>query len=141
MIEETYLNIKEKLLLDMSVEEFNAWKYLDCFGNKSQHVQFTEDLKRELEKIERYDLLINLRDSQNYKMIVINKFEKLKEKFEDKGELDAFHWLVLSPPPFEYGKTFGTREEQIKTYRKIIESVYGEGWDEMSTYIDYQKHR
>jgi len=62
MIEEKYLELKEKLLLEMTIEEFNTWKYIDCFGNRSQYIQFPEDLKRELEKIERYDLLINLRD-------------------------------------------------------------------------------
>ena len=74
-------------------------------------------------------------------MVIIDKFEKLKEKFKDKGELDAFYWLVLPPPPFEYGRTFGTREEQIETYRKIIEDVYGKNWDEMNTWIDYQNYK
>jgi hypothetical protein len=63
MLEIQYLQIKEKLLGEITLEEFNTWKYIDCFGNISSEVQFKEDLYRELIKIERYDLLINLRDS------------------------------------------------------------------------------
>jgi hypothetical protein len=63
-----YLQIKDKLLEEISLEEFNEWKYIDCFGNVSDKVQYREDLERELIKIERYDLLINLRDSWNVKM-------------------------------------------------------------------------
>ena len=44
----------------MTVEEFIVWKYIDCFGNMSSEVQFKDDLRIALEKIERYDLLINL---------------------------------------------------------------------------------
>ena len=62
-----YLQIKDKLLEEISLEEFNEWKYIDCFGNFSDEVQYREDLERELIKIERYDLLINLRDSWNVK--------------------------------------------------------------------------
>ena len=57
-----YLQIKDKVLEEMTVEEFNDWKYIDCFGNFSEEIQYKEDLERELIKIERYDLLINLRD-------------------------------------------------------------------------------
>ena len=57
-----YLQIKDKLLEEMTIEEFNDWKYIDCFGNFSTKIQYKEDLERELIKIERYDLLINLRD-------------------------------------------------------------------------------
>ena len=57
-----YLQIKEQLLEDMNLEEFNNWKYIDCFGNFSEEIQYKEDLERELIKLERYDLLINLRD-------------------------------------------------------------------------------
>lgn len=59
-----YLQIKDKLLEEMSLDEFNNWKYIDCFGNLSTEIQYKEDLKRELIKIERYDLLINLRDGK-----------------------------------------------------------------------------
>ena len=62
MLEIQYLQIKDKLLLEMSLEEFNNWKYIDQYGNMSTEIQFTSDLRRELEKVERYDLLINLRD-------------------------------------------------------------------------------
>jgi S-adenosylmethionine hydrolase len=59
----TYIEIKNKLLSEMSVEEFNSWKYIDMFGNISSNIQYEEDLKRESLKLERYDLLINLRDA------------------------------------------------------------------------------
>ena len=62
-----YLQIKDKLLEEISLEEFNEWKYIDCFGNVSAEVQYRGDLERELIKLERYDLLINLRDSWNAK--------------------------------------------------------------------------
>ena len=62
MLEIEYLQIKDKLLEEMSLDEFNDWKYIDCFGNFSAKIQYKEDLERELIKIERYDLLINLRD-------------------------------------------------------------------------------
>ena len=62
MLEIEYLQIKDKVLEEMTVEEFNDWKYIDCFGNFSEEIQYKEDLERELIKIERYDLLINLRD-------------------------------------------------------------------------------
>ena len=58
-----YLQIKDKLLEEISLEEFNDWKYIDCFGNFSAEIQYKEDLERELIKLERYDLLINLRDA------------------------------------------------------------------------------
>lgn len=35
MINSKYLQIKEQLLEEMSLEEFNDWKYIDCFGNFS----------------------------------------------------------------------------------------------------------
>ena len=63
MFTEKYLEIKDKLLLEMSLEEFNNWKYVDHYGNTSSEVQFPNDIRRELEKVERYDLLINLRDA------------------------------------------------------------------------------
>jgi hypothetical protein len=69
LINEKYLEIKEQLLLYMSIEEFSIWKYLDCFGNMSSEVQFVDDLRRELEKVERYDLLINLRDDKREKTL------------------------------------------------------------------------
>ena len=64
MFTEKYLEIKDKLLLEMSLEEFNNWKYVDHYGNTSSEVQFPNDLRRELEKVERYDLLINLIDEK-----------------------------------------------------------------------------
>ncbi len=62
MLEIQYLQIKDKVLEEMSLYEFDKWKYIDCFGNFSAEIQYKEDLERELIKIERYDLLINLRD-------------------------------------------------------------------------------
>jgi hypothetical protein len=35
----------------------------------SSEVQFSDDLRRELEKVERYDLLINLRDDKREKTL------------------------------------------------------------------------
>lgn len=55
-----YLQIKEKLLHDMTVEEFNSWKYIDKYGNTSSEIQCKEELRVVLERIERYDLLQNL---------------------------------------------------------------------------------
>ena len=63
MFTEKYLEIKDKLLLEMSLEEFNNWKYIDKYGNTSTEIQYSSDLRCELEKVERYDLLINLRDA------------------------------------------------------------------------------
>ena len=40
MFTEKYLEIKDKLLLEMSLEEFNNWKYIDQYGNTSSEVQF-----------------------------------------------------------------------------------------------------
>lgn len=65
MLEIEYLQIKDKVLEEITVEEFNDWKYIDCFGNFSEEIQYKEDLERELIKLERYDLLINLRDDRN----------------------------------------------------------------------------
>ena len=62
MFEIQYLQIKNKLLEEMSLNEFKNWKYIDYFGNASKEIQYKEDLERELIKLERYDLLINLRD-------------------------------------------------------------------------------
>ena len=58
-----YLQIKNELLANITLEEFNSWKYVDCFGNFSREngIQYEEDLERELLKLERYDLLINLK--------------------------------------------------------------------------------
>ena len=55
-----YIQIKDSILRDMEVDEFKEWIYIDRFGNKSEEVQYFEDLRVELEKIERYDLLIEL---------------------------------------------------------------------------------
>lgn len=61
MLEEIeYLRIRARVLLEMKLEDFRTWKYLDKFGNPSPEVQYKEDIRRELEKLERYDLLIEL---------------------------------------------------------------------------------
>jgi len=57
-----YLQVKNEILHNMSVEDFNSWKYIDQYGNVSSEVQFKDELRINLEKIERYDLLINLFD-------------------------------------------------------------------------------
>lgn len=62
-----YLQIKDELLEEMSLDKFNDWKYIDRFGNFSAEIQYKEDLERELIKTERYDLLINLRDEKIHK--------------------------------------------------------------------------
>ncbi|MGL5715547.1 MAG: hypothetical protein ACRCX2_21180 [Paraclostridium sp.] len=64
MFEIEYLNIVNSVLADMSLEDFDSWKYIDCFGNFSRKngIQYKEDLERELLKLERYDLLINLKN-------------------------------------------------------------------------------
>jgi hypothetical protein len=59
-IEQKYLQIKDSILRDMEVDEFKEWIYIDMFGNRSEGVQYFEDLRIELERIERYDLLIEL---------------------------------------------------------------------------------
>lgn len=55
-----YMQIKDSILRDMEVDEFKEWIYIDRFGNKSEEIQYFEDLRVELERIERYDLLIEL---------------------------------------------------------------------------------
>jgi len=55
-----YLQLKNELLYEMTVEEFNVWKYIDQYGNISSEVQFKEDLRLPLEKANRFDLLLNL---------------------------------------------------------------------------------
>ena len=43
--------------MDTSVRAYqsqiNNWKYIDQYGNMSTEIQFTSDLRRELEKVER----------------------------------------------------------------------------------------
>ena len=60
------MQIKDSILLDMGVDEFKEWIYIDRFGNKSWEIQYFEDLRVELEKIERYDLLIELMKQNKY---------------------------------------------------------------------------
>ena len=74
-------------------------------------------------------------------MIAFKKFEDLKQKFIDKGDLQAFGWLVLPPPPFDNSRLMGSYEENIKSYSKVVEKVYGEHWDEMSVWIDHQNYK
>lgn len=57
-----YLQIREKVLDEMSLDNFKNWKYLDEFGNIQNTIQFEKDIERELLKRERYDLLINLKN-------------------------------------------------------------------------------
>lgn len=63
-LELKYLQIKDSLLEDMKIEEFKEWIYIDMWGNKSNEIQVFDDLVKELERIERYDLLIELIKNQ-----------------------------------------------------------------------------
>jgi hypothetical protein len=58
-----YLQIREKVLDEISLKDFKTWKYLDEFGNVCDTIQFETDLERELLKRERYDLLIDLKNT------------------------------------------------------------------------------
>jgi len=68
-------------------------------------------------------------------------YPKLAEKFIDKGYLAELHYFISIPPRFILGKTEGTYEEQKMCYNRIVQKVYGEGWDYWNTWIDYQKHK
>lgn len=73
--------------------------------------------------------------------MINEKFKKVRDKFIDKGMIQEFDWLVLPPPPFDNSRLIGTVEENIRTYYKCIEKVYGEGWDYWNTWIDYQNYK
>ncbi len=68
-------------------------------------------------------------------------YQKLAEKFIDKGHEAELHWLVLSPPICIQGRTVGTEEEQKNFHKKAVDIVYGEEWEYWNTWIDYQKHK
>jgi hypothetical protein len=57
-----YLQIREKVLDEISLENFKTWKFLDEHGNLQNTIQFETDIERELLKRERYDLLIDLKN-------------------------------------------------------------------------------
>lgn len=57
-----YLQIRDKVLDKISLEDFKSWKYLDKYGNTCDTIQFEADIERELLKRERYDLLIDLKN-------------------------------------------------------------------------------
>jgi hypothetical protein len=57
-----YLQIREKVLDEISLENFKTWKFLDEHGNLQNTIQFEDDIERELLKRERYDLLIDLKN-------------------------------------------------------------------------------
>jgi hypothetical protein len=65
-------------------------------------------------------------------------YQRLREKFEDKGEEQAFYWFVLSPLPYDPSRLI---EPSRAVYDEIVEKVYGEQWDYWNTWIDYQKHK
>lgn len=73
--------------------------------------------------------------------MIHEKYEKLRNKFIDKGMVQDFNWLISSPPPFDNSRLIGTVEENIKSYYNCIEQVYGEEWDYWNTYIDYQNYK
>ena len=68
-------------------------------------------------------------------------YQKLAEKFIDKGYYWELHYMVLRPPLFEPNKLCGTLEQRKSSFNKIVEEVYGEDWDYWNTYIDYQNHK
>jgi len=68
-------------------------------------------------------------------------YSKLADKFIDKGYLMELHYLVIPPPLFQSGKLLGTEEEQKRKFSIIVEEVYGEGWDDWNTWIDYQNYK
>jgi len=59
-IEIIYLKSISSFLEEITQEEFLEWKNIDKYGNLTPSVQFKEDLRKELEKAERYDLLLLL---------------------------------------------------------------------------------
>jgi hypothetical protein len=59
-IEMIYLKAISSFLEEITQEEFLEWKNIDKYGNPTPSVQFKEDLRKELEKAERYDLLLLL---------------------------------------------------------------------------------
>lgn len=68
-------------------------------------------------------------------------YQKLAEKFTDKGYIQELHWFVLPPPIFLLNRIEGTREQQKKFFDEAVQKVYGEDWDYWNTWIDYQKHK
>jgi hypothetical protein len=69
-------------------------------------------------------------------------YEKLREKFEDKGYLAEFYFFVPSQLFFVFNPLhLGTEEEQVIDYKKAIQSVYGDDWEYWNTYIDHQNYR
>ena len=68
-------------------------------------------------------------------------YEKLKEKFIDKGYVLELQYFVLSPTPFQFGRILGTEEKQRKIYKEAIEKVYGADWEYWNIWIDYQKYK
>lgn len=68
-------------------------------------------------------------------------YEKLRDKFIDKGYTANFYSMILKPLPFEHGKLIGSLEEQRKMHNKLIQEVYGEEWDYWNTWIDYQNYK
>ena len=69
-------------------------------------------------------------------------YDKLKEKFEDKGDLQGFYLIVPSPPLFIFNPVFlGTPKQQFDSYKEAVQSIYGEEWDYWNTYIDHQNYK
>ncbi len=65
-------------------------------------------------------------------------YNKLREKFVDKGMIAEFYWFVLTSPPYDPSRLI---DPNIETYHKVIQQVYGKEWDYWNTWIDYQKHK
>lgn len=63
-LEIAYLKVKSEILENMSVDDFKDWIYLDEFGIKQATIQHKEALIKALEKEERYDLLITLKQKK-----------------------------------------------------------------------------
>jgi len=68
-------------------------------------------------------------------------YKHLRDKFEEKGLLQEFYWIVLAPAPFLFNKTIGTLDEQKKAYANAVRKVYHKEWESWNTWIDYQTHK
>lgn len=68
-------------------------------------------------------------------------YKHLRDKFEEKGLLQEFYWVVLAPAPFVPNKTIGTLDEQKRIYVDAVKQVYHKEWESWNIWIDYQIHK
>jgi len=64
-------------------------------------------------------------------------YEKIREKFNDKGYIEVFNLFILKPPPYDPTRLI---EPNIETYHKIIKEVYEDEWNYWNTWIDAQNY-